>query len=170
MGKPSRKSPEVQAYLRALGNPYASSQMFDEERPVVVARSKFYLGENPYAKLVLGENDHTSNDLVPTRLPSLEPAQPKNWTLSKTEFRARAKCIFEQYIPALEKGKLRIHHRDFITRNETCSPHKRFRLIKALQKYDISAMQGVIPQFNRERDSLTESKLKEVERLADDET
>jgi hypothetical protein len=171
MKKLSRQSPEVQVFLRALGNPYASTQMFeDDERTQPEAAHEYRLRGNPYAKLTLTDTTEIPAPPPIINLPLVRSAQPANPTLSKVEFRARAKRIFTQYIPTMERGQLRGHHRDFITRNESCSPIKRFRLIKALEKYDISALQGLIPQFNRERDTLTERKLKEVERLADDES
>ena len=166
MSSPARKSPEVQTYLRVLGNPYASAQMFDDDEDVP-KNAVYRLRGNPYAKLALEEvrqglpnsESSVSSKLVPKR----QSAQ----SLSKADFRAQARGIFEQYIPPIEKGRLRTHHRDFITRNEASSPSRRHRLIARLKKYDISAMQGIMPQFNRERDALTESKLLEVERSAD---
>ncbi len=149
MARLSRKSPVVQEYLRTLGNPYASSQMFDDDDGLEIDVAREY----------------RLRDSLPDS--SSKPVRP---ALSKPASRARAKRIFSQYIPALERGQLRGHHLDFITRNESCSPTKRFRLISALEKYDISTLQGLIPQFNRERDTLTESKLKEIERLAEDES
>lgn len=85
--------------------------------------------------------------------------------LSKTEFRSACRAIFRYYIPAIENGRLRAHHREFITRNESCSGEKRFRLHAELKRYDLSSIPGIIPQFNRERDALTDAKLREIERI-----
>jgi hypothetical protein len=96
------------------------------------------------------------------------PVSSTGSTLSKAEFRAGCRRIFGQYIPALERGRLRTHHRDFITRNESSSPARRHRLVKHLEKYDISKTHGVTAHFNR-GEPLTDEKLKQIERLADSE-
>jgi hypothetical protein len=171
MTKPSRQSAAVQLYLRRLENPYASLQMFDEPQvardDAVNDESRLYrLRGNPYAKLVT--TDGTQEKRVAPTKTSLAPSvAPIRQALSKSGFRAQAKRIFKQYVPALEKGRLRTHHQGFITRNESCLPTRRYRLIKHLERYDISKIQGLIPQFNRERDALTDEKLKQIERLAD---
>ena len=84
--------------------------------------------------------------------------------LSKTEFRSACRAIFRNYIPAIENGRLRGHHREFISRNESSSGVKRFRLHAELQRYDLSSITGINPQFNREREALTDAKLREIER------
>ena len=159
----------IKAYLRRLGNPYASLQIGedadggeatksprDELRPYV---------RHPYALVPQAEDAQEITSAVVAKL----PVSPTGNTLSKTEFRAGCRRIFGQYIPALEKGRLRTHHRDFITRNESSSPVRRHRLIKHLEKYDISKTQGFTAHFNREREPLTDEKLKQIEHLADSE-
>jgi len=93
-----------------------------------------------------------------------QPEPGKVGKLSKTEFRAACRAIFRYYIPAIENGRLRAHYRDFITRNESSSGEKRFRLYSELKRYDLSSISGINPQFNRERDALTDAKLREIER------
>jgi hypothetical protein len=56
------------------------------------------------------------------------PAPGNVGELSKTEFRSACRAIFGYYIPAIENGRLRAHHREFIIRNESSSGEKRFRL------------------------------------------
>jgi hypothetical protein len=165
MNAPTRKDPKVREYLRALGNPYAASQIFGESEDAVVNDEYRLLG-NPYAKLALAAESDTplSQELGPKSV-----TQPIPLSLSRTEFRARAQRVFRQYIPSMEKGRLRPHHRDFIARNESCSAAKRYRLIRELEKYDTSTIQGLIPQFNRERDALTVEKLRDIERAAEGE-
>jgi hypothetical protein len=167
MSAPTRKDPKVQEYLRALGNPYAASQIFGESEDAVV-NDEYRLRGNPYAKLALESEAGSSLSPAPKPAPASR-AIPSLLSLSKTVFRARAQRIFRQYTPPMEKGHLRPHHRDFIARNESCSPTKRYRLIRELEKYDISTIQGLIPQFNRERDALTMEKLRGIERAAEEE-
>jgi hypothetical protein len=71
-------------------------------------------------------------------------------------------------MPALEKGRLRDHHRDFIVRNESRSPETRHRLLALLAKYDLATHPGLTGQFNRERDVFTEQKLRTIERDAEE--
>lgn len=112
---------------------------------------------NPYAVLAqLDENDTAPN------FPLDE--NPDRMTASQVEFETGCRRIFAQYIPALEKGGLRPEHRDFIARNRTKNGKIRRTLLKALQRYDLAALGGLQPQFNRERDALTVKKLMEVER------
>ena len=171
MNKPHRHSGAVKAYLKRLGNPYASLQIGDDieksENEVSSDGLRSYrLLQNPYAKL------SSEKELEQAIVTSLEPTplslvESTRGTLSKAEFQARTRRIFKQYVPALEKGRLREHHRDFITRNDSCSPTRRYRLVKQLEKYDLSEVQGLKAQFNREREALTDEKLKQIERLVD---
>lgn len=94
-----------------------------------------------------------------------DPEPGKVEGLSKTEFRLGCRVIFRYYIPALENGRLRAHHREFITRNESSSGQKRFRLYSELKRYDLSPITGITPRFNRERDALTDAKLRDIERI-----
>jgi hypothetical protein len=94
-----------------------------------------------------------------------DPEARKTGLLSKTEFRSACRAVFGNYIPAIENGRLRAHHREFITRNESCSGEKRFRLYSELKRYDLTSIPGITPQFNRERDAFTGAKLQEIERV-----
>lgn len=94
-----------------------------------------------------------------------DPEPGKVEGLSKTEFRLGCRVIFRYYIPALENGRLRARHREFITRNESSSGEKRFRLYSELKRYDLSSITGITPHFNRERDALTDAKLRDIERI-----
>jgi hypothetical protein len=130
-----RNSPEVPKYLTELGNPYASI-------------------------LEKGDFEETSTSVV-----AQGTETGKAEKLSKAQFRAACRAIFGYYIPAIEKGRLRTHHREFINRNESSSGEKRFRLHSQLKRYDLSSITGINPQFNRERDALTDTKLREIERI-----
>lgn len=173
MNKPPRHSAAVKAYLKRLGNPYASLQIGDdieqEENEVSANEPRSYrLLQNPYAKLSSVEELEQAKEASPESTP-VSLVESTRGFLSKAEFQARSRRIFKQYVPALEKGRLRAHHRDFITRNESCSPTRRYRLVKQLEKYDLSEVQGLKAQFNREREALTDEKLKQIERLVDSE-
>lgn len=182
----------VRAYLKQLGNPYAFTQVdgFEEEPAVESAQrsvggtalaktARAATGQrqpeqvdlfnhvsqrldrparsgNPYAILAQLDED----DTVP-KPPRDE--SPDRTTASQVEFEAGCRRVFAQYIPALERGRLRPEHRDFIARNRVKSGKTRRALLQTLQRYDLAALGGLQPQFNRERDALTVRKLMEVE-------
>lgn len=156
------------AYIRRLENPYASLEIPEDDFEVVQAsdlsdKERLYrLRGNPYAKLAMeegGEEDAVSTPIV------RQPVTPAPQSLSKKDFESRCRRIFGLYIPPLEKGRLRPHHRRFIERNGTRSPTARARLVRELEKYDLSSLHGVKAYFNRERDVFTEAKLQQIERL-----
>ena len=159
-------SERTRAYYRLIGNPYAFLQLEDasDERTVAVQdlESEYIRQlENPYASLSIraGGEDNMARVTAPKAAP------PALRRMSKVEFRSQCRRIFRQYIPDLEKGRLRLHHRDFISRNESRSPEIRNDLVSHLRKYDLSQISGVSGQFNRERQALTEEKLRAIERL-----
>lgn len=169
----SANSDKIREYLRCLGNPYASLQVIDEvfeyESKSVVSqarRAHIRALQNPYANLA------TMEDLSASDTDMAAPkSMTKSATVSKAAFREGCRSIFLQYIPALERGGrvLRRYHQDFILRNESRSPAVRYRLLSELQKYNLSDLQGLSTQFNREKETLTEEKLKLIERVAIDE-
>lgn len=116
---------------------------------------------NPYARI-----DNTDND-EPARQ-RIAPAL-KSQGVSKMEFRRRSTRIFQQYIPELEGGRLRAYMREFIDRHESRSSQARFSLLQMLAKYDLSDIVGATSLFNREDISLTEEKLREIERSVGEE-
>jgi hypothetical protein len=183
----------VRAYLKQLGNPYAFTQVdgFEEELPAGSAgrsveasgfanSTRAADGPRPPEQVELF--NHVSQGVgVPTRsgnpyamlaqldedkiFPELPCDEgPDSTTASQVEFEGGCRRIFAQYIPALERGRLRPEHRDFIARNRVKSGRIRRALLQALQRYDLTALGGLQPQFNRERDALTVRKLMEVER------
>lgn len=164
MDKPRRNLETRKAYLKLLGNPYASLQVENvaKQEDALDAQQQPYV-RHPYAYVPQEEDDATVN------LVAQQPTSFITGSLSKAEFRNRCRRIFEQYIPALEKSRIRPQHRDFIVRNESRSPAARFLLAKELEKYDLSTITGLTTHFNRERDSLTEDKLRLIERLVGDE-
>jgi hypothetical protein len=161
MANASRRSPAIRARLRALGNPYAALQMFDEEEVVESQRERYRQSENPHA---FDYYMDAAKPAVTADASTSAPPASHRGKLSKEAFREGCRAIFRPYIPALEKGKLRAHHRVFILRNEQRSAEMRFALVAELKKYDLSDIPGLSSQFNRERDTLTEEKLAAIER------
>lgn len=171
MTKFHRKAEALKAYLKRMENPYLSLQVTDdaEDQTVIDATSAAiqpYV-RHPYAFLSAPENE---NDTPLHKVAVARPVKKTSGTLSKAEFRHRCRRIFEQYIPAMEESRLRKHHQDFIARNESASPAARHLLFSELQKYDLSNEPGLRARFNRERDSLTEEKLKQIESLVHSES
>lgn len=159
------KSEALKAYLTRLGNPYASLQVTDEMGTQNAAKSSIDVTQprarHPYAFIAMEES---KGDLSAGVAPN-PPTVLTTGALSKADFRKRCRQIFELYIPAVEKGRLRSHHRAFITRNETSSPVIRNMLVNELQKYDLSGVSGLRGHFNRESELLTEEKLRQIESL-----
>lgn len=165
MDKTREKFEALRAFLKSLGNPYASLQITDEmEKKEISATQRPYV-RHPYAFLSKEEENELSPNVAVK-----QPIISVVGTLSKAEFKTRCRRIFEQYIPALEKNRLRTHHRDFIIRNESRSPTTRYQLVKELQKYNLSEIPGLKAYFNREREPLTDEKLRQIERLIDSES
>ena len=189
--KRDSESAKVRKYLRLLENPYASLQvveiadehlatnaqasdsqgvaprkfvgsptqvdLFALQRPQPAAIIYTRHG-NPYAGLANIDDDGPS--VVETGgTPGQDPG-----AISQTAFETGCRRIFVQYIPSLERGRLRPEHLDFITRNRSSSAKIRFRLLAALRRYDLSDLPAMQPQFNREDDRLTAKKLIEIER------
>lgn len=166
MTKARGKSEILKAYLKRLENPYASLQVSNDaeqkDASEVSSVSQRPYVRHPYAYASMEVESDVSSSAI--------AKQPVKGALAKAEFRARCRRIFEQYIPTIEKGRLRTHHRDFIARNESRSPTTRYLLINKLQKYDLSTVPGLKARFNRERELLTDEKLKQIERLVDSES
>ena len=132
----NRRSPAHLALFRS-GNPYATHYYFPE-----------------------GELDAS---LATSNSGSESAHSPATTGLSQEAFRRLCTAIFRGYIPKLEQGRLRAHHREFIARNESRSPSIRRALISELQKYNLASIPGLVPQFNREDDVFTEAKLRTIE-------
>ena len=124
------------------------------------ARHAYRLSEDPYAlHYYAAEEQVAARAAASTRAES-----PPRHHLSKAEFRSRCRDVFRPYIPALEKGRLRPHHKAFITRNESRSPEARYALAAHLAKYSLADVPGIQSQFNREEVAFTEAKLIAIER------
>lgn len=164
-------SDAVRARLRQLGNPYASLQLLDEDEGAVTRPSTspqeltLKLTQNPWATLYYGADD----PVHATATASFAQVKASvSFKLSKSEFRQACRAIFRCYIPEIEKGRIRDHHRDFIVRNESRSATRRFQVLDALRRYDLSSVPGFQAHFNRERDVFTDAKLREIEKLIGD--
>lgn len=182
MTKDRSRRDAIRKYLRLLGNPYAKEQLIGTEeleelaptapaeevdlRPAT-AKERAYARkqENQYTLLSVAIRDL---EVVPanSKTTVIKPRQHTagRASLSKEGFTAGCRRIFRQYIPSVERGRLRNHHRDFIVRNQGRSGPTRHLLLQELSKYDLSVLPGMEAHFNRERDELTDKKLKQIER------
>ena len=120
--------------------------------------------ENPYASLCVAVEVDLSAREKSVDTVTVPMSDAPNTSISKQDFEAECRRIFRQYIPALEKGRLRPHHRAFITRNHSRTPSLRNSLLEQLRKYDLSNIRGLQVKFNREREELTADKLEQIER------
>lgn len=161
--KPS--ADEIQAYLTRLQNPYAflslQEQDLDEQEAKMECLRK---RKNPYVYYDLfPEPDEGEGPLVSDLKPKVQH-QPPAAEVSKRAFQDGCRRIFVLYVPPEEGTTLRPHYRDFILRNQDQSPEQRFRILEELRKYDLSTTGNLKPHFNRERESLTQRKLEQIER------
>lgn len=112
---------------------------------------------NPYASLA-----NLQDEELPASA-NVESSPEPALAVTKAVFRGECTRVFRLYIPAAERGRLREYMRAFINRNESRSAKARALLLRELARFDFSDL-GAIPQFNREDESLSEQKLREVER------
>lgn len=174
MSKNPRNMAAITEALRLLGNPYAKLQIFDEVeeatpvadfRPLTDAEHAYVCRlENPYASLSVAAEVEESVQEKHVPAVAVSTNDASNASISKHDFEAGCRRIFRQYIPALEKGRLRPHHRAFIMRNHSRSSALRYCMLEELRKYDLSSIRGLQVQFNREREELTADKLTQIER------
>lgn len=112
---------------------------------------------NPYASLA-----NPQEEALPV-ITNVAESLPAALAVTKAAFRSECTRIFRQYIPPAERGRLREYMRRFISRNESRPATVRALLLRALARFDLSDLCAV-PQFNREDESLSEQKLREIER------
>lgn len=189
LGRGADGVPETRRrYVERLRNPYAwlgtghtedgSDHLEHVTHVELSQKERDYLSrlQNPYARLAFegadaplpaSAEDSVGNDPAKSSTGFAASRKASLPSVSKVEFRRRCRLIFSQYIPALERGKIRSHHRDFISRNESRTPEERGMILEALQRYDLSTIPGLSAQFNRERDPFTERKLRKIENLAE---
>jgi hypothetical protein len=118
--------------------------------------------KNQYAKLSVALRDDRQTKLAsPIQQPQIK------MTATKEHFEAESRRILGLYVPQVERGRLPQHYRDFITRNAARSGIARYKVLERLRSYDISDIRGLDARFNREKETITEAKLKEVEQAAD---
>lgn len=153
-----------------VGNPYATHyyQPDEPESPAGQARKQFRGGENPYAFHYYFETDAHETSTCPSPTESAGQLSIRK-SLSKADFESGCRSIFRRYMPEMERTKLRPHHQEFIRRNMNCSPGRRFGLLEALRRYDLSSERGLRTYFNREEDAFTEAKLLKIEESVKDE-
>lgn len=154
------RSPALRVALRVLGNPYASLQTYEvpEIRSLTAKERAYKLRlEDPYASLSIGISE------VAISAPSKARGEKIPAGISMLEFEKGCRRIFRQYIPAVEKGRLRPHHTGFIDRNVGRAPGIRAGLLAELRKFDLGDTPGFRARFNRERNPFTEAKLRDIE-------
>lgn len=135
----------VHATRRILENPHALQEyLFDESGEAIDCSAQ----PSPLA------NDQRRTTSDATRR-----------TVSKREFQQRARQILRGYTPDTRRRRLPDHHRQFITRNESRPSLERAALLAELEKYDLSNTPGVTTYFNRERETFTEAKLRQIEQI-----
>jgi len=139
----------------------------DELLPPTPAETDYLRRQrHPYAKLSVTVPDAGQESVVST---ALKQRAVKN-TVSQEIFELESRRILGLYIPGVEKGRLRPHYVAFISRNKSRSPSTRYKILQKLRKYDLSDISGFEGRFNREREELTEAKLREIEQsVGDDE-
>jgi hypothetical protein len=159
-------------YLKLLGNPYAKLSYLDPEEnespqgdlelrpPTEAEREYARLLGNQYALLSVALKDSSAPTEQGDRRTTAQRSTSK-LSLSKEDFENECRRIFRQYIPAVEKGRLRRHHKEFIARNQSRGPIVRHELVEKLRRYDIAG--GVEARFNREREDITDAKLRKLE-------
>jgi hypothetical protein len=142
--------------LAEFQNPYASLNINERVEDELAKHDYVARLQNPYAALeVFGEADADAVT-VPGREQLELPTLRKETSLSKEEFKARARAIFLQYEPMRGNRRLlRPSFRDFIKSNETKSGRVRAEILKDLERFDLSAMGALNPQLNREGDSIS---------------
>lgn len=169
----SRNADVIKKYIQLLGNPYAKEQLdTGASEAEDLALREATEDERSYARKQANQYTLLSVSIADshaTAIPKSAGATPRRASsaragLSKADFVTECRRMLRPYIPAAEKGRLRRHHQDFITRNQNRTPAVRLGLVKELAKYDLSVQAGITAQFNRERDLLTERKLRQIER------
>jgi len=153
-----RRQPLAGADLKASRHQDRQHDLFAAPTPPLAYNPLAVPSGNPYARIAQScEDDENAGQTQ---------ADAKSRSLSKLEFRRRCASLFRQYIPDLEGGSLRRYMRDFIARNEPRSARIRYRLVQGLSKFDLSDLTSATPLFNREDESLSEQKLRDIERRA----
>ena len=149
MNTSSPRSRRLSQYLNTLGNPYAAEQIFDP------------------ADLQCAPDDlqTAGHDRSTAENARRVPASQTRATASKALFRRGCRDIMRQYIPPAEQGRLRPAHTEFIARHENRAGTERHALLTALRRYDLSDLGEYQARFNREREDLTDEKLRELERF-----
>jgi hypothetical protein len=145
----SPRSRRLSQYLSRLGNPYAAEQIFD---PADLQRA-------PDDLQIAGHERGTAENAGRAAAPRTRA------TATKASFQRGCRDIMRQYIPPAEQGRLRPAHADFIARHENRAGTERHALLTALSRYDLSDLGEYQARFNREREDLTEEKLRELERF-----
>jgi hypothetical protein len=165
----ARQGDVSRSQLSRMENPYATLYFNDDGSAGTASagRQQFSRSRNPYAWHYYCDSECDDNAV----LSSEPPAATRNTrrpTVTKSDFEASCRAIFRAYIPALENGRLRSHHQEFILRNRARSPEVRFSVLEQLRRYDLSNEQNLRTHFNREEDAFTAEKLSQIEQSVSD--
>jgi hypothetical protein len=157
----NRKPPQAgRLELGETQNPYATHYYRPDPDQIRSARELYRLSENPYAyEYYVGAEQEAQHEVSRTG----EAAPVRGGRIAKADFEARCRSIFRRYMPSGSRSALRPHHQDFIRRNSAAAPERRFALLEALSRYDLSSESGLTTYFNREEDAFTEEKLRKIE-------
>ena len=141
----------------------AGSNFVDDELLPPTPEQTRYLREqgNPYAKTAVT----LRVEEAPMAAAFVAKTQAAG-AVSQAAFDSECRRILGGYMPEGEKGRLRPHYTDFIKRNKAQASSIRFRILTYLRKYDLSGILGLETRFNREKDELTDAKLREIEQAA----
>jgi hypothetical protein len=173
--KPS--ADEIQAYLTRMQNPYAFLSIQEQEQDELESKELSVAEKieclrkrkNPYAFYEAFQEVSFVEELCSpctSEAKAQEQSQIPVATVSKESFQEGCRRIFMMYVPREEGNRLRPYYRDFMLRNQDQSPEQRYRILEELRKYDISTTGNLKPQFNRQREIITQSKLEQIERAA----
>jgi hypothetical protein len=122
---------------------------------------------NPYANVHFEDHQGTEAQGAETTERSVRQQNAVR-TATKQEFRETCASILMRYSPLSMKGRLRPHHREFITRNEAKSPESRYKLLDGLRQFDLAQIRGLETYLHREDDLCSEAELRAIEDSVDD--
>lgn len=156
------KEEQVRAYIRLLGNPYASLSIYGETGEVVQAanpRARIKEMGNPYAFLQLAENEEDDNLAAshavqapldfPTQPESSEPfTEPQ---LSVNDLGAALDEVLRVYKPYVARGEWsKVEEvRPVLMSRAKKHPEKMALVIKRLKKFAFTLLPGEKVEYNR---------------------
>lgn len=136
----------------------AKPDVDDELRPPTPQETEYLRRQqDPYAKLSVTLREPTEHQV------GSNTATTNNQTCSRKDFEFEARRILGFYVPGVKKSVLPLHYREFIARNANRDGTQRLKVLQQLRRYDLRDVVGINTYFNREKEELTEAKLREIE-------